>query len=124
MGAHVERSIGGAGTGKTRQVLENLTRAKQELGLSVDQIGFCTFTRAGRAEISERAAGEWGVPVEALTKTGWFRTAHSIAYRQMEIKSDQLITDDEWLCKAMDVQVCTQIDGRGERRYLAAEGGD
>jgi DNA helicase-2/ATP-dependent DNA helicase PcrA len=124
MGAYVERSIGGAGTGKTRQVLENLTRAKQELGLSVDQIGFCTFTRAGRAEISERAAGEWGVPVEALTKTGWFRTAHSIAYRQMEINSDQLITDDEWLCKAMDVQVCTQIDGRGERRYLAAEGGD
>jgi hypothetical protein len=124
MGAYIERSIGGAGTGKTRQVLENLTRAKQELGLSVDQIGFCTFTRAGRAEISERAAGEWGVPVEALTKTGWFRTAHSIAYRQMEINSDQLITDDEWLCKAMDVQVCTQIDGRGERRYLAAEGGD
>lgn len=124
MTPYIERSIGGAGTGKTRQVLENLTQAKKDLGLSIDQIGFCTFTRAGRAEISERAAGEWGVPVESLTKTGWFRTAHSIAHKQMGVKSEQLITDDEWLCEAMGVKVCTEIDSRGERRYLAADGGD
>lgn len=124
MSPYIERSIGGAGTGKTRQVLENLTQAKKELGLSIDQIGFCTFTRAGRAEISERAAGEWGVSVDALTKKGWFRTAHSIAHRQMDVKQDQLITDDEWLCEAMGVKICTEIDSRGERRYLAGDGGD
>ena len=61
MRAKVERAIGGAGTGKTRLILERLTQAKDELGLSVDEIGFCTFTRAGRAEIAERAADAWGV---------------------------------------------------------------
>jgi superfamily I DNA/RNA helicase len=87
----IERWIGGAGTGKTRLILDSLTESKESLGLSTDEIGLCTFTRAGRQELSERAASAWGVDVEALTKGGWFRTAHSIAHRQSQVESGQVL---------------------------------
>lgn len=118
----VERAIGGAGTGKTRLILDRLSQAKKELRLSVDEIGFCTFTRAGRAEIAERAAEAWCVDVEALP---WFRTAHSIAYRQCGIEDGQLIQGkdgDIWMSDALGGQINTKIDARGERNYVA--GGD
>lgn len=115
----VERAIGGAGTGKTRLILDRLSAAKRELGLSVSEIGFATFTRAGRAEISSRAADAWSVDVEALE---WFRTAHSIAYRQCGIEDGQLITGkdgDDWMSMALGGRVNTRIDARGERTYVA-----
>jgi superfamily I DNA/RNA helicase len=115
----VERAIGGAGTGKTRLILDRLSAAKRELGLSVSEIGFATFTRAGRQEICSRAAMAWSVDVEALD---WFRTAHSIAYRQCGIEDGQLITGkdgDDWMSLALGGRVNTRIDARGERTYVA-----
>jgi superfamily I DNA/RNA helicase len=90
-----KRWVGGAGTGKTSLILDCLTEAKASLGLSTDEIGLCTFTRAGRQELSERAAEAWGVDVEALTKSGWFRTAHSIAYRQSKVEQGQLLEGED-----------------------------
>lgn len=127
MAAVVERAIGGAGTGKTRLILGKLSQAKRELGLSVSEIGFCTFTRAGRAEIAGRAAAEWGVDPDALTRHGWFRTAHSIAFRQTRVEDGQLIEGsdgDKWTSDAVGGQIGTRIDGRGERHYITGEGGD
>ena len=125
--AKIRRSIGGAGTGKTRLILDSLSIAKAEMGLGVHQIGFATFTRAGRQEIADRAAEAWGVDPEALTKTGWFRTAHSIAFRQCSVAEGQLIEGrdgDDWTGKAVGGKVMTKTDSRGERNYLASEDGD
>lgn len=119
---HVHRAIGGAGTGKTRLILERLSEAREELGLSTDEIGFATFTRAGRAEIAERAADAWGVAPDDLTKGGWFRTAHSIAHRCCEVEKGQLIQGpegDEWLSGALGGKVHTRSDARGERTYVS-----
>ena len=127
MAASVERAIGGAGTGKTRLILGRLSEAKREMRLSPYEIGFCTFTRAGRAEIAGRAADEWGVDVDTLTKAGWFKTAHSIAYRQTSVEEGQLIQGqdgDKWTSDAVGGVVSTRIDGRGERSYVSGEGGD
>jgi len=124
MSKQIYRKIGGAGTGKTRYILDSLTQAKKELRLSTDEIGFATFTRAGRQEITERAADAWGVSPEALNEHGWFRTAHSMAYRQCEVEQGSLITDDDWLCEAMGAKVGLRLDARGERTYLTAGGGD
>ncbi len=125
--AMVERAIGGAGTGKTRLILDRLSQAKRELGLGVHEIGFCTFTRAGRAEIAARAAAEWNVGVDALTSHGWFRTAHAIAYRQISVADGQLIQGrdgDEFVSDAVGGVISTRIDGRGERQYISGEGDD
>jgi superfamily I DNA/RNA helicase len=115
----IERAIGGAGTGKTRLILDRLSAAKREMGLSVSEIGFATFTRAGRQEIASRASEAWDVDVGALD---WFRTAHSIAYRQCGVEEGQLIAGkdgDEWMGLALGGRVNTMIDARGERRYVA-----
>lgn len=127
MAAAIERTIGGAGTGKTRLILDRLSQAKKELKLGVGEIGFCTFTRAGRSEIAARAADEWGVDVDALTRGGWFRTAHSIAFRQCQVGEGQLIEGkdgDAWTSEALGAVVASRLDGRGERQYIVGEGGD
>jgi DNA helicase-2/ATP-dependent DNA helicase PcrA len=119
----IERTIGGPGTGKTREILRCLSEAKDEMRLSPEEIAMCTFSVAGRVEISERAAQQWGVSVESLTRDGWFRTAHSIAYRQCGIDGEQILAGDsgeEWLSEAMGCKVRKSEDIRGERRYLAA----
>lgn len=99
--ALIERWIGGAGTGKTTLLIRKLTEWKDKLGLAPEQVGLCTFTRNGRRQLSQRAAEAWGVEPELLTKTGYFRTAHSIAYRQISAQADQLISGtagNRWLC--------------------------
>jgi hypothetical protein len=127
--AKVYRSIGGAGTGKTRFILDSLSQAKREMGLGTHQIGFATFTRAGRAEIASRAAEAWDVDSEALTKDGWFRTAHSIAHRCCKVAEGQLIQGadgDGWMSRTMGVKLSGRTGPRGERSYSAVEasGGD
>lgn len=116
--AKIERAIGGAGTGKTRLILDRLSSAKRDMGLSVSEIGFATFTRAGRAEIASRASEAWEVDTDALE---WFRTAHSIAYRQCGIEEGQLIQGkdgDDWMSRVLGGKVNTRVDQRGEQTYV------
>jgi len=120
----IDRFIGGAGTGKTTLILSQLDQAKKELGLSTDQIGFCTFTRAGRSELSTRAGDMWGVSVDDLTRRGWFKTAHAIAYQCCGIKKGQLLSGkdgDQWTSDVLGCKVVVATDARGERRYVSDE---
>jgi hypothetical protein len=67
------------------------------------------------------------VDVDRLTKTGWFRTAHSIAHKCCQVEDGQLIESgqdgDKWLGEAVGGTVNTRSDSRGERTYVA-DGGD
>jgi superfamily I DNA/RNA helicase len=88
----VHRRIGAPGSGKTTFIVEALTGQKRKLNLAPEEIAMTTFTRIGRAEISERAAEEWGCSPERLTKgDGLFRTAHSLAMCQLGIKRSDII---------------------------------
>ena len=120
-----ERWIGGAGTGKTRLIEAKLTQAREELGLDTDEVGLCTFTRAGRQELSERVAASWGVDVEALTKHGWFRTAHSIAFRQSGVEEGALIEGKdgaEWTGHAIGARISISQGRGGDVEYEATDG--
>lgn len=125
--AKVERSIGGAGTGKTRMILEELTKAKREMRLGVDEIGLCTFTRAGRAEIAQRAAEAWDVDPDVLTRRGWFKTAHAIAFRQCSVADGQLIDGadgDDWVSHVVGGEVRTKVDENGDKIISPVGDGD
>lgn len=110
----IERVIGGAGTGKTSLLLQRMTDAQEELGMEPSQIGFATFTRAGRAEMAKRAADAWGQTVDSLTKEGHFRTVHSTATKQLDIKPSQIIADDvdsrEWLSHTLHADMQEQVE--------------
>lgn len=123
----IERHIGGPGTGKTRLILDRLSETKREFGLSVDEIGLCTFTRAGRQELSERAAEEWGCDPETLTKHGWFRTAHSISHRQCGVEDGQLLEGADgaaWIGEAVGGKVTTKYDARSREVSFVSGDGD
>jgi DNA helicase-2/ATP-dependent DNA helicase PcrA len=110
----VARLVGGAGTGKTTELLRIMEGAKAALGGSPFSIGFTSFTRAARAEAVARASAAWGVAPDVLSKHGWFRTVHSIAHRQLGVKKGELLDDSnesaEWVAQSLNVDVRSVID--------------
>lgn len=120
----IARLVGGAGTGKTTELLRVMEGAKSALGGSPFALGFTSFTRAARAEAVGRAAQAWGVPAETLSQDGWFRTVHSICYRQLDIKKHQILDESkessEWIAKSIGVNVRSVMDeDTGYSRYQA-----
>lgn len=121
--AQIAKLIGGAGTGKTRAMMEVIEEAKSRLGGSPFSVGFSSFTRAARAEAVSRAADAWGVPDETLSKQGWFKTVHSIAYSQIGIDHGQMLTDSKesvaWIANALGVPIGAVADDESNlTRYV------
>jgi superfamily I DNA/RNA helicase len=100
----IAKLIGGAGTGKTTELLQTMERAIEAGGYSPEQVGFVSFTRAARHEAASRAADKFGCKQDDLERHGWFRTLHSIAFRCLGVNGE-LIADDkdgrEWLRTAL-----------------------
>lgn len=110
------RAIGGAGTGKTSMMKKTAESALQrpELGKNPFLLGFSSFTRAARLEAAMRCGKAWGVAPEELMRDGWFRTAHSVCHRQLDIQKGELITgkkeDVKWVSEAVGSDVRFEID--------------
>lgn len=91
--ANAAQIIGGAGTGKTTELLRLMDMTMTKLVNDPMRIGFVSFTRAARREASIRAAEKFGLEADDLETKGWFRTLHSICYRVLRVSGDELITD-------------------------------
>ncbi len=99
--------IGGAGTGKTRTLLETMDKAVARIGDPMN-VGFVSFTRAARREAAERAADRYDLTPRQLEQDGWFRTLHSVCYRQLGVGKELLSGDAEsreWLRDALQTDV-------------------
>jgi len=98
--ATVAKLIGGAGTGKTTELMRIMGEV---IGHGVDpfEIGYVSFTKAAIMEAAGRVEQEFGVAAEHLTKQGWFRTLHSVCYQSLGSMAKGLLTDRkadrEWL---------------------------
>lgn len=110
----IARLIGAAGCGKTSELLSIMEGAKKALGGNPFAIGFASFTRAARAEAVARASAAWDVPSEVLSKDGWFRTVHSVAYKMLGVQKGQLIDETKasqrWVADALKVDVRVILD--------------
>lgn len=120
--------IGGAGTGKTTELLRIMEAALSKLGGNPLRLGFASFTRAARAEAVARASAAWNVPSSMLDGEGWFRTIHSTAKRCLAIEQGQLIgnssRDCEWISNALGVKVSTSIDeDTGQQKFVGGQEG-
>lgn len=87
------RLVGGAGTGKTTELLAILGKLERHGIDDPYRIGFVSFTRAARAEAAGRAAASYGCRASDLEKQGWFRTIHSVCYQALD-RPDGMLTDD------------------------------
>ena len=106
----VAQIIGGAGTGKT----EELLRLMELCDRDPMEIGLVSFTRNARRVAATRAAARFGVAAVDLEQHGWFRTLHSICHRQLGIAPKQLIgataADRRWLGSAL-AEPCSGASG-------------
>lgn len=125
----VAEVIGGAGTGKTTMMKNAVLAAlgRPETGGNPLAIGFSSFTRAARREAASRVSDELGIDHSVLEKEGWFRTAHSVAHRQLGVVHGELITGregDRWVSEALGSDVSTILDDEeegGVRLYTGDE---
>lgn len=78
--------FGPPGTGKTSRLLDVLEEALEKV--EPKDICFITFTRRGTAEAKSRAWKKFGFTPEDMNL---WRTIHSLAFRQMHLKTSMLI---------------------------------
>jgi superfamily I DNA/RNA helicase len=122
----IARLIGGAGTGKTTELLQIMKSILTPLGGDPTKIGFGSFTTAAREEMVSRAAAAFDVHPTVLSKHGWFRTVHSTCHKMLDIKGDQLLSGDDkstkWVAEQLRVTVQRRmVDDSGYASYVGDE---
>jgi DNA helicase-2/ATP-dependent DNA helicase PcrA len=80
--------LGPPGTGKTTALL-NVVEQEMEQGVPPDRIGYMTFTKRGVEEAISRAANRFNLP---RSRFRYFNTLHSAAFRQLNLKTDNVFT--------------------------------
>jgi len=118
----IARLVGGAGTGKTTELMKIMEAALQTIK-DPTLLGFASFTRAARAEAVNRASSAWNIDPEILSKKGWFRTVHSTVLRCLGDSASELIGDSkkdlEWISNALGVKLSTDLDDQyGRQKYI------
>ena len=107
------RLVGGAGTGKTTELLSILGKLADRGIDDPYRIGFVSFTRAARAEAASRAAATYGVKAGDLERHGWFRTIHSVCYQALD-RPEGMLDDSaetrDWLRSEVHAQAAPPDD--------------
>ena len=108
--------IGGAGTGKTSLMQKTAEKAlaRPEMAGNPFALGYSSFTRAARLEAAMRCGAAWGIPPEELMQQGWFRTAHSVCFKQLGVSRGEMISgsreDEKWVSDAVGSEVAFSMD--------------
>lgn len=90
---HTTKIFGPPGTGKTHELLTIMSR-ELKAGVKPHEIAYLTFTRHARRVAIDRVQQDLAVGHEDLP---FFRTLHSIAYRQLGIEKAGLIASNREL---------------------------
>ena len=81
--------LGPPGTGKTTTLL-NIVDEAIESGTPPERIAYLAFTRKAAYEAQERAMARFNIDENRLP---YFRTLHSLAFRQLGIQRDEVMTE-------------------------------
>ena len=98
----IERMIGGAGTGKTTNLISKLNDEIKR-GVPLPSIGYISFTKAALEVIKSRSdAIQTSRDYDGSEdSTPWFRTIHSVCYRCLEIDNPRMLgsskADNQWV---------------------------
>ena len=100
--------LGPPGTGKTQKLLDMIDLAIED-GMKPEKIGFLAFTRKAAIEAKDRAKIKFNLPDTKLT---YFRTIHSLAFRQLSLSKTQIMQRENYveLGKALGIAVTGYVD--------------
>ena len=116
----VFRLVGGAGTGKTTELLSILSKLTSHGIDDPYRIGFVSFTRAARSEAASRAARTYGVQASDLERHGWFRTIHSVCFQALD-RPDGMLGDDADSRKFLREEVDRNLSPSDASESIAAQ---
>lgn len=106
--------IGGAGTGKTTELMRLMDKILKTDVRDPMRVGFVSFTRAARAEAAQRAGDQFGISVDTLEQKGWFKTIHSVCHKVLGVGEELLCGDADsrrWISEALDEPITAAISG-------------
>lgn len=84
--------LGGPGAGKTTRLLAEV-EAELARGVDPGRLAFVSFTRAAVDEARARAMDRFGLGGDDLP---YFRTLHSMAFRDLGMRRDSVLTKEDW----------------------------
>lgn len=82
-----ELRLGGPGTGKTTELLNEVEKALDE-GVAPSQIAFCSFTKAAVNEAINRACEKFHLEARDLP---YFRTIHSLCFKELGMTRGEVL---------------------------------
>ena len=92
MQSRVNIILGPPGTGKTTTLL-NIVDEAIESGVPPERIAYLAFTRKAAYEAQSRAMVRFNIDEDKLP---YFRTLHSLAFRQLGIQRDEVMTENHY----------------------------
>ena len=92
---HMDRNIifGPPGTGKTTHLLRIVEKELRENNVSPHRIAYLAFTNQAADEALSRAISQLNYDVKDFSN---FRTLHSLAYRELHLKDENIMSDEDY----------------------------
>jgi DNA helicase-2/ATP-dependent DNA helicase PcrA len=101
--------LGGPGAGKTATLLSEVERILAR-GVRPDRLAFVAFTNAAADEARSRACERFGFATDDLP---WFRTIHSLAFRQLGLSRNEVMGNKDYteFAKIMQESFSGNVEG-------------
>ena len=93
--------FGPPGTGKTTYLLQ-LVEKELKNGVAPNKIGYFAFTKKAAEEALSRAANTFNYDTKDFRH---FRTLHSLAYRELSLREEDVMNDDDYSFLSNKLQI-------------------
>ncbi len=115
----IQKIFGPPGSGKTTYLL-NVVDKEMEDGVSSERIGYFSFTRKASNEARDRAIKKFP-HLNEKTDFPYFRTLHSLAFRCLSTKVDDMMQGEHYAEFAKETGISLEISNDSEEGYAKAE---
>lgn len=113
--SHISKIFGPPGSGKTTYLL-NIVEKELLDGISPAMIGYFSFTRKASHEARDRAIQKFPQLKEAIDFP-WFRTLHSLAFRCLNINSNEVMKAENYREFGIEAGIDLNIE-HGEEDFM------
>ena len=108
--------FGPPGTGKTTHLLRIVEKELKENKVAPNKIGYFAFTKKAATEALSRAIENFNYNTKDFV---YFRTLHSLAYRELQLKEEDVMNDEDYKTLSNKLQIKLSNPNRKIESYGA-----